>query len=388
MRIGVDATCWANRRGYGRFARELVSAMVSRSATDVFVCFLDNASLESFSLEAPNVERVLVSELTKSQSRAASARGSRGLRDMLRMTRAVRKAHVDVFFSPSVYTYFPLPPGLPAVVTIHDAIPERFPALVFPSRKARLLWATKLRLAIFQARRVLTVSEYAARDLVRVLGIPRERIDVAVEAPSSRFRSQTTRALMTANFPKGSRWFVYVGGFSPHKNIPLAVKAHAVVARELGSDAPYLLLAGARDGDDFHTDVATIERTIDKEGTSALVKWIGYVEDDELSRLHSSSLALVLPSECEGFGLPAIEAAACGSPVVATRESPLPELLEGGGIFVTPGSEDELISALRRMATDTRFRESAASTARERAAALSWKKSAGAALDAIRQAVA
>ena len=197
MRIGVDATCWANRRGYGRFARELVSAMVSQSTGDVFVCFLDTTSLETFSLDAPNVERVVVSGLSQSPSSAASARSNRGIRDMMRMTNAVRRSHVDVFFSPSVYTWYPLPPGLPAVVTIHDAIPERFPRIVFPSRKTRLFWGLKMKLALFQARRILTVSEYAARDLVRVLGIPRERISVAVEAPSATNRPRAEAAAAT-----------------------------------------------------------------------------------------------------------------------------------------------------------------------------------------------
>jgi alpha-1,3-rhamnosyl/mannosyltransferase len=305
------------------------------------------------------------------------------------MTTAVQRANLDVFFSPSVYTYHPLPPSLPAVVTIHDAIPERFPNLVFPSAKTRILWGLKMKLAIFQARSFVTVSEYSARDLVRVLGIPKEKITVAVEAPSAEYRpraSATTSA--TAALPADARWFVYVGGFSRHKNIPLLVRAHATLARELGEAAPYLLLVGTRERDDFYTDVASIENEIEKQGTSALVKWTGFVSDEDLSAIHSSSLGLMLPSECEGFGLPAVEAAACGSPVVATVESPLPELLEGGGVFVRPGDEAALASAMRRLATDTTFQVSTGATARARTTALSWEKSAAAVLEAIRRAAA
>ena len=75
-----------------------------------------------------------------------------------------------MFFSPSVYTYFPLPPGLRAVVCVHDCIAERFPELTLPSRRARLFWSAKVKLALWQARLVLTVSPYSARDLERVLG--------------------------------------------------------------------------------------------------------------------------------------------------------------------------------------------------------------------------
>ena len=388
MRIGVDATCWANQRGYGRFAREIVPAMVALAPEDEFVCFLDAASRENFSLDAPNVLTVVVPGLTQSPARAASATGNRSISDMLRMTRAVRGERLDAFFSPSVYTYYPLPFGLPAVVTIHDAIAERFPKLALPSRKARLFWKLKVKLALFQARRVLTVSEYAARDLERTLHIERSRITVALEAPSANYQPRTIRSAVTDALPAGRGWFVYVGGFSPHKNVPVAVRAHAILARELGDSAPYLLLVGTRDRDDFYTDVPAIQRAIDSEGTSSLVKWTGFLDDEELSRIHSSSIALILVSESEGFGLPAVEAAMCGSPVIATKESPLPELLEGAGVFVTPGDERELAAAMGRLAIDTEFHASCSRAARQRAAELSWTKGASAALDAIRKAAA
>src|SRR6185295_10160418 len=94
----------------------------------------------------------------------------------------------DVFFSPSVYTYYPLPPGLRAVVTVHDAIAERFPALTLPSARARFFWRLKVKLALMQARVVLTVSEFAAREIAEVLSIPRSRIRIAVEAPAPDYK--------------------------------------------------------------------------------------------------------------------------------------------------------------------------------------------------------
>src|SRR2546426_7184969 len=165
MRIGVDACCWSNRRGYGRWTRELVGAMVAAAPEDEFVCFLDPWTAECFELRAPNVRTVCVAQTT-APTRAAAADGHRSLADMLRLTRAVGRERLDVFFTPSVYTYFPLSPRLRAVVAVHDAIAERYPDLTVPSLAARLLWQAKVRLALWQARLLLTASGFAARALL------------------------------------------------------------------------------------------------------------------------------------------------------------------------------------------------------------------------------
>lgn len=391
MKIGVDATCWANGRGYGRYTRHLLPAMVELGKDHEFVCFLDQKAAETFDLTGRNVRRVIVSQ-SQSPTEAAAADGNRSPADMLRLTRAVWREGLDVFFSPSVYTYFPLPPFLRAVVTVHDAIAERFPELTLPSRRARMLWKMKVGLAIKQARLVLTVSDFASRDLSQFLGIPPRRIRVAVEAPAPAFRPEhdpvRLREITTRlGVPEGAEWFIYVGGFNPHKHVDAIVRAHGKLVQ--GRQAPpYLLLVGTVDSDVFHGSQGQIRRAIGEAGTESLVKWTGFVADDDLRYLHARALALVLPSSCEGFGLPAVEAAACGAPVIATTESPLPQLLEGGGIFIPPGDEAALVRAMETMLTDEEARRRMGRTALERANALAWPRTARAALDALLEAAA
>jgi glycosyltransferase involved in cell wall biosynthesis len=389
MRIGVDATCWANPRGYGRFTRELVPAMASLAATDTFVCFLDERAAAAFTLTLPNVETRIVPQRASPTS-AAAADGYRSPIDMLRLTRAVARERLDVFFSPSVYTYFPVPPGLPAVVTVHDAIAERFPELTLPGWRARLFWRLKVWLALKQAGIVLTVSDFAARDIARVLSINPTRIRVALEAPAAPYtvpgtQEDTARLIVQLALPAHARWFTYVGGFNPHKNIDVLIRAHAVLVRELGDSAPHLVLVGPLETDVFHSAHSRLCQTIDQAGTTALVHWVGFLPDEQLRLLHARSLAVVLPSACEGFGLPAVEAAACGTPVVATTESPLPELLAGGGLFVPPGDLDALTSALRTLVSDDAARRQMGCRARTRARALTWERGARAALHAVRE---
>jgi alpha-1,3-rhamnosyl/mannosyltransferase len=391
MRIGVDATCWANARGYGRFARELLRAMVVQGSSHEFVCFVDDRAARCFDLSGPGVRMVLVPQ-SVSPTTAASADGSRSVGDMWRMARAVAREELDVFFSPSVYTYFPLPPSLAAVITFHDAIADRFPKLTLPSPRARLFWRVKVQMALAQSRLVLTVSDYAAAQVSRTLGVRPDRIRVAVEAAAAVYRpSESTddvaAAADKAGVPRGRRWFAYVGGFNPHKHVDAIVRAHASLVAD-GADPPALVLVGAIDDDPFFGAQQRIRDEIARCGTGDHVKWAGFVPDDELRHLLSGALALVLPSESEGFGLPAVEAAACGVPVIATTESPLPQLLEGGGIFVAPGDEAALGSAMRRLARDEPHRIALASIALARARALSWTSSAKAALDALAEAAA
>jgi glycosyltransferase involved in cell wall biosynthesis len=391
MRIGIDATCWANGRGYGRFTRELLPAMADHAPSDSFVCFVDARAAERFDLVRGNVRAVQVDQ-TVSPTIAAAADGRRRVGDMLRLTRAVSREGLDVFFSPSIYTYFPLPPRLPAVVTVHDAIAERYPELTLPSFQARAFWRAKVALALWQARLILTVSPFAADEIATVLHVARRRVRVALEAPALAYTPSDSPADVATvaakvGLPPASRWFVFVGGFSPHKNVNLIVKAHASVARTC-VPAPHLVLVGALTGDVFHGDHERIRTAIAAAGTGALVHWTGFLPDEELRHLHSGAVALLLPSLCEGFGLPAVEAAACGTPVIATTSSPLPELLAGGGLFVAPGDEGALRSALVELLDHETARRAMGLRARERAGELSWSRSAQSALGALQEAAA
>jgi len=169
--------------------------------------------------------------------------------------------------------------------------------------------------------------------------------------------------------------------------VDLLIRAHAAVASEM-TDPPLLLLVGTLDGDVFYGAVPRIRDAIRLAGTKALIRWTGFVPDEELRHLLTGALALILPSASEGFGLPAVEAAACGTPVVATTESPIPELLAGSGLFVPPGNVGALATALRYMLQNESARREFGATALRRAAALTWPAGARAALAALREAAA
>jgi glycosyltransferase involved in cell wall biosynthesis len=376
--------------------------MVKLAPDDEFVFFVDEKAAAVCDLELPNLRLVVVDQ-NESPTDSAAADGNRSPLDMLRLTRAVWREPVDVFLSPTVYSYFPLPPGIPAVVTIHDAIPERLPQLTLPTRKARLFWKAKVKLALLQARLVLTVSEYSRRELADVHDLPLDEIRVSHSCPSTIFRPSESRERIDAmahrvGLPNDARWFIYVGGFNPHKNVDAIVRAHARLARacrgtrdgtsEGNREAPHLLLVGRVSGDPFHGDQGRIRAEIENGGSADLVHWTGFIDDDDLRHLHSGAQALLLPSQLEGLGLPAVEAAACGTPVIAATTSPLPELLEGGGFFIEPDDEQGLFESMRRLFVDEALQREMGLIAKKRADEITWVKSALSALDALREAAA
>jgi glycosyltransferase involved in cell wall biosynthesis len=392
VRVGIDATSWANPRGYGRFTREVLRALVPLAPQHELVCLLDERARRDFDVTAANVTPIVV-PLGESPTLAAAADGARSPVDLLRMTAATWRARVDVFFAPTVYTYFPLPPGLRAVVTIHDAVAERFPELTLPSTRARWFWRAKVAAACWQARLVLTVSDYAARDIGDALRLPASRIRVATEAPAAHYRPSDSRGAIDAvaarlGLPPSSAWFLYVGGLGPHKRVDAIVAAHARIVRERPDAAPWLVLTGPAERDVFLAEGRAIHDAIDAHGTAAHVRWTGFLSDEDLRHVYSGALALLLVSAREGFGLPAVEAAACGTPVIATTASPLPQLLAGGGLFVEPADVDAIAAAMRRLLDDEPGRRAMGAVARQQASALSWERCARQTLAAIEEAAA
>jgi len=374
LRIGIDGTCLGSGRGYGRFLRELLGPLQSARAPHTYVLFVDEETADA--VELPDLPTVRL-ETRESQARAASARGNRSVSDLWRMGRGVARHQLDVFYFPSIYSWFPLPPHLPMAVAIHDTIPERHGAIVFPTRRNRILWNLKSRAARFQARTIITVSDYARRQIHTVMGIPEERIFVTPEAPSPAFGPCEEPALRHAwlrerGLPEDARYFLYVGGFNPHKNVLGLVAAFAQLGPDGGGRLPRLLLVGDHEGDVFHGNVQAIRDEIARRDLGPRVTWTGFVPDDALGLLYAGAHALVLPSFEEGFGLPAVEAAACGAPCVATRESPLPEVLEGGGLFFDPSDPEGLGRSLTRIWGDEELRDALAQRATTRAGALSW----------------
>jgi len=268
VRIGIDLACWANNRGYGRYTRNLVGALVAGDTSHDYVGFADPATLRAGGLPAGlDIVPVAVSE---APTEAAAHDGRRRLVDLWRMTRAAQRATVDVMFFPSSYTYFPVLGPTRTVIVVHDAIAERLPRLIFPNRAGRLAWTLKTRLACWQAQRVVTVSHAAAHSIQHYLPIAPERVRVIYEAADPIFTpppqgemNPERRAAVLARFGirPDARVILYVGGFGPHKNVSTLIDAFARLDNALAMPLQ-LVLVGQSEGEVFHSEVGALRQQV------------------------------------------------------------------------------------------------------------------------------
>ena len=379
MEIGGDATCWWNRRGFGRFTRELLTAMFAAPRGHRFCLFVDRPPEPG--MERPGV-RVVRVPVTRPVTAAAVADDRRSVRDVWRFGRAAAAEPLDVMFFPAVYSWFPVPGRVPTAVTLHDAIAEHFPQLIFPDWRGRLFWSGKMRLASRLARRILTVSHAAREEIVRYVGVRPDRIDVICEGADARFRPvadpvRRAAARRAAGLPPDARLLLYVGAVAPHKNLGNLAAGFAEAVQQPGLEDVHLAIVGDPGGDGFHSSHGALVRQV--EGDARLrgrVHFTGFVGDDDLAALYSDALATALPSFSEGFGLPVLESMACGTPVLTGDTGAAPEVAGGAGLTFDARDPAAIARQIRRAATDPATWEPLRAAAQARARHYSWERAA------------
>jgi glycosyltransferase involved in cell wall biosynthesis len=385
MNIGVDATCWHNRRGYGRHARALLRSLVERDNANQYTLFVDsNAPAEP--LPDGCRTRLLASSVPTVE--AASANGHRSLFDMWRISRALSSAEFDAVLFPTIYSYIPIFSRAKKLVMVHDVIAETFPHLTVPRLSARLFWNAKVTLGRAQADALITVSDYSRAGILKRFGSDPARVFVVGEAADPIFRRLPapvpTPKLRSLGIDGSQRTVVYLGGFSPHKNLEALVSAFARVAGRAEFDDLKLVMVGDTSGDAFHSYFGTIAAQVAALELNDRVIFTGYLADEEVVALLNLATVLVLPSLMEGFGLPAVEAAACGCPVIATKASPLEALLGAAGLYIDP-NEPQLAAALETVLSSAELRKRMSAAGVAAARRLTWDAAADQMRDVIRK---
>jgi glycosyltransferase involved in cell wall biosynthesis len=363
MRIAFDATAMPRlMAGAAVYTYELARALAAVDSENEYVIFARGSHFDDLPAMRPGV-RVL-------KVRAPS----RPLRLLWEQTvlpwpaKGGRQLRIDVLHSPHHTT--PLAPcGYRRVVTIHDLtfflLPERYPTT------RRLYFQTMTRLSARVADAVIVPSEAVKGDVMRILGLPPERLFVIPEAAAPAFHPQDAVAIEAVRRRYGLEgpFLLSVGSLEPGKNRERLLQAFARL-RAQGLKHT-LVVAGQRAW--RYEGEAPLARRL---GLADSVRFLGHVPQADLPALYSAADVFVFPSLYEGFGLPALEALACGTPVVASNVSALPEVVGDAALQVSPLDVEALADAMERLLRDDRLRSDLRERGLERARQFSWEKAA------------
>ena len=372
LRIAIDYTSAINQNaGIGRFVRNLVGSVVANDPTDAFLLLhaAPNPGREPDYPVGPNVShRVL----------RVSERWTNIIWHRLQVPLPADwlTGPIDLFHSPD----FVLPPVRAArsILTVHDLAFLLYPECA-DARLRAYLEKTVPR-SVQRADYVVADSENTRNDVICLLGVPPERVTVVPGGVDPVFRPVTDPARLAAfrrtlGLDPVTPYILFIGVIEPRKNLMGLIEAFDILKSR--RSLPHKLVVAGRRG---WLSEATMERAERSQFRSEII-FPGFIPDSELPTLYSAAEAFAFPSHYEGFGLPVLEAMACGTPVVASRASSLPEIVGDAGMQVDPDDADRLASALELLALNPEMRADFRERGIARAATFTWDAAATVMLD-------
>jgi glycosyltransferase involved in cell wall biosynthesis len=360
MKLVVEVTtCTSERTGIGYYTEHLVDALIATAAPGDDVALIGNRELAPLPAEK---------WAGRVRTEGAQVRYVWMQRDAGRMT---EEAGADFALFPNYLA--PLAAPCPYVNVVHDLALIRTPQF-FNARK-RLLVRPLLEVVARGAVAVGTVSEASRRDVTALLGIPSERIVMLPGAahPACRPPAADAVARVRARYGLTRPYILTVGTLEPRKNLPMLLRAFDRLRAQSGTAAAGLDLV-AVGGKGWRDRELRAELAL--RLSSGRVHLLGYVPESDLVALYGGAVVMAYPSHFEGFGLPVIEAMACGTPVVATDVEALREVSGGAAILVPPGDDGALAAQIARLAEDAAARDVARARGLSRAQAFTWGSTA------------
>lgn len=368
MHVGIDARLvYYTRAGIGEYTLRLTQALAAAYPGNRFSLLQDARILPPL-IDAPNV--------TIARSRVPSHHRV----EQLLLPWVARHLKADVFHSPDFIP--PLRYRGRSVITIHDLAFLIYPH--FLTQDAARYYG-QIDRAVRHADQIIAVSQSTKNDLVRMLGTPEDKITVIYEAADPRFspidRGEALQHVQ-ALYELPDEFILFVSTIEPRKNIGALLRGY----RRLRDDyklTPALVLVGAPGwlSDDVHA-------LVDKLDLKPHTFFLGRVDTHELRYLYNAARCLVHPAFYEGFGLTPLEAMACGTPVIVSNVSSLPEVVGDAAVLIDPQHDEEITVALWRLLTDPALAETLRAKGLQRAAAFSWQRAAEATMAVYRKAAA
>ena len=343
--------------GIGRYVSQVAQAMVAQLATDEQLVLLYDPTQPSrwqLPLAADKVQAVetAVSPFSLSQQ--------------WQIPRLLRQIQANLYHSP--YYLMPYRIPLPTIVTIYDLTPQLFPQYV--SNRARTLFRLTTRFAISQANHIISISQATSRDLQQHYSstLPITTIPLA---PDLQFKPQSASEItrIRQKFDLPENYVLYFGINKPHKNLVNLLHAWQLLVEQTA--VPTLVIAGAWDN---RYPEAKLEA--EALGLQNAVRFLGPIETPDVPPLYAGAMLFVFPSRYEGFGLPVVEAMACGTAVACAYTSSLPEVGGEAALYFDPNDVEEMAAQIGRLLANQTLRQEMAESSLRQASCFSWQQTA------------
>ena len=355
-RIGIDARLtYYTQGGISQYAQHLIREFAELHTAHQFML-----------LQSYKDERVLASGTNQQRARCFTPAHHRFERKALAAELFPRR--LSLLHSPDFIP--PVNCGFKRVITVHDLAFLHYPE--FLTAESRRYYNDQIGTAVREADHIITVSESTRRDMLDLLGVAPAKVSVVLEAASSQFQQlpdeRVFPVLKRYNLP--DNYILFVGTIEPRKNIPALLEAYAQLVVQ-DPDTPALVIAGRRGW--LYDRVIEVYDRLD---LGSRVIWLEEFGWADLPAIYNGASLFCLPSNYEGFGLPPLEAMACGTPVIVSDRASLPEVVGDAGVVIDPADIDALCAAMRQILSDQDFADDLRQRGLARAQSFSWRRAA------------
>jgi glycosyltransferase involved in cell wall biosynthesis len=357
MRIGIDAQALSRpATGVARLLRNLLAALQEIDPRNEYFLYSDRPFVDSFASplwhKRIGVRRKLLPGLPVPGSVWWQTSG----------VRMVVEDGIDVFWGTCHLLPLALPSRIKTVVSIHDLAWLLFPGIA----SFYTFWVNRIMTARSAAKalRVITLSDWSRRDLEKHLHVSPEKIEVVypgIDLAYQKLDPEASAKYISEKYKLSRDYMCTVGTVEPRKNLTTLIEAVRIL-RERGVASPQLVIAGLKGW-----KTTSIFDSVKASGlTEADLQFLGFVPEEDMPRLYAGAKLFVMPSKYEGFGLPLVEAMSCGTPVIASNASSIPEVVGDAGILVPPLEPAKFADAIATLANDAELRATLVARASQR----------------------
>ncbi|MCF6158414.1 MAG: glycosyltransferase family 1 protein [wastewater metagenome] len=353
MRIGIDARS-LHYEGVGRYIRELIKHLtLIDSKNEYIIYFSSEKSIAEESIKSSNFHSKVLSVSIYD------------LHKQPYFWYRIYQDNLDIFHATN-HWLVPFFTPCPLIITVHDTLTK--------NEKKRLSYKVKVygtlitRMALACSSRILTISDFTKQEIINLYPAARQKISVIYHGVGREFtrQSETEVVQIKKKYRLTKRYLLYVGSLKVHKNIPKLIEAFSQLPLKLKEETDLVIAAR------LEQKFSRVMNLPSLLGIEKHVRFIGYVPTEDLSGLYSGAVAFVMPSFTEWFGLPVIEAMACGTPVIASRGGALPEVCGQAASYFNPESVEDMRNVIEHILTDNELQEWLSNMGVKRSEEFSW----------------